>query len=135
WGSDTCLSAREIRDTLGVYYSLEPEGFRSGKGPARYWRIKGPGTPADGHSIGIISAVTECFCDACNRVRLTAQGGLRACLADDGEVDLRAILRSGADPDQLVAGVRQALWGKKESHAFDINGGGVTYKQMVSIGG
>jgi GTP 3',8-cyclase len=79
--------------------------------------------------------VTECFCDSCNRIRVTPQGGIRACLADDSEVDLRALLRSGATDAELLDAVRLSLWGKKETHRFDIEGGSVTRKQMISIGG
>ncbi len=85
--------------------------------------------------MGFISAVTECFCSDCNRVRLTAQGGLRACLADDREINLRDILRAGGSREDLVRAVRVALALKDETHSFDIDGDSATTKQMVNIGG
>ena len=135
WGDNACVTADEMRDALMTEYELVPEGARQGKGPARYWRVFGERTPAWGHPVGIISAVTECFCGDCNRIRLTAQGGLRACLADDGEVNLRDIIRSGGDAEAILDGVARALGNKKETHAFELGGDSVTVKQMVSIGG
>lgn len=135
WGEGRCVPAKEIRRQLATAFDIAPEGARPGKGPARYMRMTGAQLPPEGHLIGIISAVTECFCDSCNRVRLTALGGLRACLADDGEVNLRDVIRSGGGRAEVVAAVRRALGAKKETHAFDLEGGSVTLKQMVSIGG
>jgi cyclic pyranopterin phosphate synthase len=64
-------------------------GLRSLRGPARRYRLKG----ARG-VLGLILPVSQPFCGDCNRLRLTSQGKLRACLLSGGEVDLRTILRS-----------------------------------------
>jgi len=141
WGlGDTdgsrCVPAAELRQVLERRYALSTLPPAEGVGPARYLRLSGPAVPegVDGR-VGVISAVTECFCAGCNRIRMTPQGGLRACLADDREVDLRAVLRSGGDRQALEAALSRALFGKQETHTFDIEGGNVTLKQMVSIGG
>jgi GTP 3',8-cyclase len=135
WGDDACVTAQEMREQLARHYDLVPEGHKLGKGPARYWRLFGEGLPAWGHPVGVISAVTECFCSDCNRIRLTALGGLRACLADDTEVSLRDVLRGGGSADDIVEAVVRALRLKKATHAFELDGDSVTVKQMVSIGG
>ena len=129
-----CVPQAEVLAVLGARWRLTPQGMRPGAGPSRYWGLEGPGAP-HGARVGVISAVTECFCDACNRLRLTPQGGLRACLADDREVALRALLRQGCDEETLAQAVRRALWGKEAAHSFTLEGGAVTRKQMVSIGG
>ncbi len=133
-----CVPAAELRAVLASRWTLTPEGMRPGAGPARYLRLEGPDTP-QGARVGVISAVTECFCDACNRVRLTPQGGLRACLADDREANLRDLLRSTppgpARAEALRHAVARALGAKEATHAFTLDGGNVTSKQMVSIGG
>lgn len=93
----TFLSAAQIRDTLQREFgSLSPlpssdHGALPGVGPARYL-----GVPYRGElrQVGIISAVTEPFCDTCNRVRLSATGQLHGCLAYDDAIDLRSVLRS-----------------------------------------
>ena len=96
----TFLSAAKIRDTLQREFGpLSPlptdnsdgDGALPGVGPARYL-----GVPYRGElrQVGIISAVTEPFCDTCNRVRLSATGQLHGCLAYDDAIDLRSVLRS-----------------------------------------
>jgi cyclic pyranopterin phosphate synthase len=143
WGASgemTCMSARDIRAALAEAWRVEPERERFGAGPARYWRLHGEGAPPEGHPIGVIAAVTECFCEGCNRVRISSTGGLRACLADDHEVDLRAILRD-ATLDQagrdaaLVAAIQRSLGSKKERHSFDLTQPGVTRTAMHALGG
>jgi len=138
-GSSTCVPAREIRAVLSSRWFMEAEPARYGAGPARYWRLHGANTPEGGFPVGIIAAVTECFCADCNRVRITSRGGLRACLADDHEVDLREILRSDAKADDkrvaLTERLELSLGLKKERHAFDLERPGVTAKAMNAIGG
>jgi cyclic pyranopterin phosphate synthase len=63
---------------------------------AAHYRIPG----YDGN-IGIIAAFSRTFCGTCNRLRVTAQGTLKTCLYDDGVLDLKALLRSGAS-DNLI---------------------------------
>ena len=116
-----------------------------GAGPARYLRVRyGGGTdgvePTDGtRRVGIISAVTEPFCETCNRVRLSATGQLHTCLARDEASDLRAVLRavhpSGTLRPDLIAAVRAAAAGKQKGHEFTEGGCGGPRKHMVSIGG
>ena len=133
------VSAQAIRDDLRTRWDVEPEGESYGAGPAKYWRLRGEGLPDEGHPVGVIGAVTECFCADCNRMRLTATGGLRACLADDREISVRAPLRTLADEGERRAAIRsrirQSLGGKKERHDFALEGDGVTEKPMTAIGG
>ncbi|WP_128545919.1 GTP 3',8-cyclase MoaA [Larkinella soli] len=60
-------------------------------------------------TIGIIAAFTRTFCGTCNRIRLTAQGTLKTCLYDNGVLDVRALLRSGADDAELTAAFLKAF--------------------------
>lgn len=140
-GGNTCVPAAELRQVLSARWQLEADKRQHGAGPARYWSLRGPGVDeAEAPVVGIISAVTECFCAGCNRMRLTAQGGLRGCLADDHELDLREIVRSSTlSPEQreaaIVAAISTSLGDKKESHSFDLSKPGVTLKSMSAIGG
>lgn len=139
WGGAACFSAREMRERLAEIWTITPQPGSYGRGPARYWRAHGPDLPEEGAAFGIIGAVTECFCASCNRVRISPQGGLRACLADDRELSLRDALRLAPTPAQGLLEaerlIRAALGGKKEAHAFDLRGSGVTRTAMTSIGG
>jgi cyclic pyranopterin phosphate synthase len=106
-----------------------------GAGPARYLRLEGWGeNPAHGREVGIISAITENFCDTCNRVRLNAIGELHSCLAYDDATDLRrALLLHGEEG--VVKAIAQTLGTKRDGHTFQSTGCGGPQKAMVSIGG
>ena len=54
----------------------------------------------------MIASVTEPFCDTCNRLRITAEGEVRACLFALEETDLRGPMRDGASDDDLEALIR-----------------------------
>jgi cyclic pyranopterin phosphate synthase len=128
------LSAAEIRALVERSHPqgrLVPDRDPRGAGPARYWRLEGAGPEA---VVGIISPMTEHFCDTCNRVRLSAAGALHTCLAYDDAIDLREVLRSGG-PDAVVATIRQAVLGKRDGHVFDLVGIGGPRKAMIQIGG
>ncbi len=100
---------QHIQTVLG---DLVPDVARvPGNGPARYYRLDG----ALG-SVGFISAVSEHFCDRCNRLRLTADGALRPCLMADGETDLRTPLRTGASDAELKELFAQSVAAKPERH-------------------
>lgn len=83
-------------------------------GEARIYHLPG----ARGN-IGFISSVTQPFCAACNRARLTADGRLRLCLLREGEVDLLTPLRAGANLEELRQLVLDGIWVKPWGHALD----------------
>lgn len=101
-------------------------------GPAEYFVIRGGAH--DGRRFGTIAAMTENFCGSCNRLRVSATGQLHACLARDDAGDLRAALRS-SEPGRLEQVVRAALGHKRDTHGFELGGGGGPDKAMISIGG
>ena len=75
-------------------FPLEPIG--RGSAPAERFRyLDGKG------EVGVIPSVTEPFCDRCDRIRLTAEGGLKTCLYDQGVLDVRALLRGGATDEEI----------------------------------
>ena len=131
------LGAAEIRDRIAAALGAEvtPEVTTTGpesalpRGPARYFRA------VPGGRFGIISAMSEHFCDTCNRVRLTSTGELHACLAHDDAVDLRVLLRDGSSDEDIAAAVRGAAAVKRDGHEFQLGGGGGPRKHMVAIGG
>jgi cyclic pyranopterin phosphate synthase len=127
------LPAAEIRRLIEAAYPgsrLVPDtqGSARGGGPARYWSLEGHGL------VGLITPMTEHFCDTCNRVRLSAAGALHACLAYDDAVDLRGALARGG-PEAVIATVRNALTQKRDGHDFQLVGLGGPRKAMVQIGG
>jgi cyclic pyranopterin phosphate synthase len=132
------LSAHEIRALIlaaypGATLVVDGGGPARGAGPARYWRLERPGEIAV-RRVGIISPMTEHFCDACNRVRLSASGALHACLGYDDAVNLRDLLRTEGEPG-VVAAIHRAIAGKRVGHGFGLLGIGGPRKSMISIGG
>jgi len=124
------LSAVEIRAMIEARFgTLVPASAGRDAGPARYWRT------AAGREVGIISAMTEHFCDDCNRLRLTATGALHACLGHDDAISLRDVLRAGGTDEDLTRAIASAVTGKRAGHVFDRQGGGAPTKHMIGIGG
>jgi cyclic pyranopterin phosphate synthase len=106
------VTAREIRERIeAALGQLEPAKISKGGGPARYYRLPG----AEG-TIGFITPISEHFCTRCNRLRLTADGQLRPCLLSDQEIDLRTLLRRGADVDQIKALILEGINCKPMRH-------------------
>ena len=68
--------------------------------------------------IGFISAMTHKFCDQCNRVRMTAEGFLKACLQYQTGTDLKNLMRSGCTDDELTEAIQKVIWEKPVSHHF-----------------
>jgi cyclic pyranopterin phosphate synthase len=136
YAAEAELSAAQIRRTLEA--SLGPlvaagdaaRGAGHDPGPARYWRVA-----ATGREVGIISAMTEHFCDDCNRLRLTATGALHACLGHDDAISLRDVMRRGGSDEDLVRSIAAAVTGKRAGHVFERSGAGAPQKHMIGIGG
>jgi GTP 3',8-cyclase len=104
-----------------------------GNGPADVFCIPG----AKG-TLGFISQMSECFCDRCNRMRLSADGLLRPCLLNEsGQIDLRTSLRAGIPLAELREQVG-ALVTQKPDINFKMRESGVTgaySRTMSQIGG
>lgn len=90
---------------------LQPIAGPTGNGPAKYYTLPG----AQG-AVGFITPMSEHFCHNCNRIRLTADGKIKPCLLSDQEVDIKTLLRSGADEQQLYDRFNLALYQKKAKH-------------------
>jgi len=93
---------------------LEADSAHYGHGPAVYFRL-----PEYGVSVGFIGAITNLhFCDACNKMRLTADGKIRPCLGQHLEIDLKPGLRPMVSEERLQAGFGEALRIKPLEHGF-----------------
>lgn len=129
---DNLVSAAQMREMLLEEFDIEPvrEGIK-GNGPAKYWRIPG----AKG-TVGFISAVTECFCGDCNRIRLSADGKINPCLGHINEVDLKPVLRDpAASREALAALMADAILKKPREHNFDDADSDFKLRVMHGIGG
>ena len=107
---------QQLRQDYPRLYSLPPaQSAAFGDGPAVYYT-----NPGWAGSVGFISPVhgKEPFCTRCNRVRLSASGFLRPCLASEEGVELGEMLRGGASDVQLLEAIRAAVRSKPLQHPF-----------------
>ena len=133
WKRDEMITATEIKEHLGQHVELveDPEDARArGSAPAELFRVAGTD-----YSVGIIASVTQPFCGACDRVRLTADGQIRNCLFARTESDLRTPLRSGASDAELAARWVAAVAGKKPGHGINDPSFLQPDRPMSAIGG
>jgi cyclic pyranopterin phosphate synthase len=79
--------------------------------------------------------VSEAFCSACDRTRLTADGQVRSCLFAAEETDLRSLLRAGADDDEIESAWRSAMWAKAAGHGINSPDFVQPTRPMSAIGG
>ncbi|HWB67003.1 MAG TPA: GTP 3',8-cyclase MoaA [Mycobacteriales bacterium] len=113
WDREVMVTAAEVLEQLGRRHTLTPVAGRGSAPAQRYLVDGGPGM------VGVIASVTEPFCGACDRIRLTADGQLRNCLFANQESDLRAGLRGGETDDELLERVRRSVAGKHAGHGID----------------
>ena len=128
WGADRVVPSAEVLAAIGAVWPLE--AMPRGSAPAARWRY------ADGAGeVGVVGSVTEPFCSSCDRIRLSAEGMLRACLFAHREADLRAVLRAGGGDDAVADAIRAEVGTKWAGHAI----GNVSFLQpvraMSQIGG
>jgi len=113
-----------------------PDVEERGAAPAETWLVDGYST-ADGRpaKVGVIASVSQPFCGACDRTRLTADGQVRNCLFARTETDLRGPLRAGADDDEIAALWGKAMFGKRAGHGIDNPAFLQPSRPMSAIGG
>jgi len=124
------FSIEEARSLIAERDELVPvPSLYLGWGPAKYYRLRQTGA-----LVGFIGAMTTPhFCETCNKLRLTADGRLRPCLGDHGEVELRSVLRSPSSDDDLRECLDRAIRLKPLAHRM--SPGFTPCRPMPAIGG
>ncbi|MCD8516101.1 MAG: GTP 3',8-cyclase MoaA [Burkholderiaceae bacterium] len=108
------LPLTQILEDLKQRFDLVPEIMPMGGGPARYWRqAHGQG------QIGVITPISQHFCETCNRVRLDVGGTLYLCLGQDDTLELRPLLRGGISDAALSEAIKDAVLKKPWRHEFN----------------
>jgi len=123
------ISYKEVVD---IAYKLGPVESMDvyGNGPAKNFRIK----DAKG-AFGFIAPMSESFCSSCNRLRLTSDGFLKACLHSDLKINLRDPIRRGMDEKGLIQLIKLAASTKPKEHALSENPISSSEYLMCQIGG
>ncbi len=112
WRREQIVSGKEIREKINQVLPLRLK--EKSRGAETAWKF----AFADGAAgeIGIVAPVTEAFCGACSRIRLTADGQIRTCLFSTSEYNLRDAMRAGASREEIVEFIRAAVLKKEASH-------------------
>lgn len=130
WSARGVVPGAEILRAIAEVFPLEADSDAQPE-PATPYRFA-DGAPG---RVGIIPSVTQPFCDTCNRLRLTADGQLRACLFALEETDLRGPLRGGAGDDELAALARACVGAKWAGHRIGKSDFIAPERSMSMIGG
>jgi GTP 3',8-cyclase len=130
WSSDQVIPGEELRRMIGASWPLREVPRTRPSAPGRRWRF------ADGRGeLEFVSSVSEPFCASCDRLRLTADGRLRACLFATSETDLLTPLRAGATDAELAALIAETVAGKGAGHGIGTPGWSYDGRPMSMIGG
>ena len=126
--TDHYLPLDAVKHRLEERFTLVPSTKRTG-GPARYFDVVELRS-----RLGLITPLTNNFCEGCNRIRIAATGTIYGCLGHDQKVELRAALRAGGreEVDRLLD---RLLAGKPRRHDFRIGGAPAVARHMSVTGG
>jgi len=123
------ISIDEILQRDDVEQRVHISEMQTGNTAARYLPLKqGSG------EVGFIMPMSERFCEGCNRLRLTSDGGLRSCLPADHQLNLRDLMRRGGSDDDIRAVFMRSALLKPEVGVYEFDGD-VSKRSMIQIGG
>jgi GTP 3',8-cyclase len=131
WSRADVVSGREIREKINERFPLVKVAVNRGSETSSRYRFA-DGAPGE---IGIIAPVTEPFCGACSRIRLTADGQIRTCLFSTIEHSLRDVVRSGATRVEIVEYIESVILKKEPRHFINDPGFVAPSRTMSFIGG
>ncbi len=131
WTRESIVSAKEIREKINEAFPLRLK--EKSRGAETAWRYKfADGAPGE---IGIVAPVTEMFCGACSRIRLTADGQIRTCLFSSVEHNLRDVVRSGASRADIIEFIQSVVRQKEARHTINDAEFAPASRSMSFIGG
>ena len=131
WTRADVVSGKEIRERISERFPLVRVEVARGSDTSSRYRFA-DGAPGE---IGIIAPVSEPFCGACSRIRLTADGQIRTCLFSTVEHSLRDVVRSGASRAEIVDYIHSVILKKEPRHFINDPGFVAPSRTMSFIGG
>ena len=131
WSRADVVSGKEIRQRIEERFPLEPIDVARGSETSSRFRFA-DGAPGE---IGIIAPVTEPFCGACSRIRLTADGQIRTCLFSTVEHSLREVIRDGASRAETIEFIESVVMKKEPRHYINDPEFVAPSRSMSFIGG
>ena len=132
WGRNMYIPGKEIIGKINAVYPLTPvtQNDEAKSDTAQRYRFSD-----NGNEVGVISSVSEPFCENCNRVRLTADGKFRTCLFSLTETDLLTPLREGAPDKAMTELILDAVAQKEAGHKINAADFIKPERNMSRIGG
>ena len=131
WSRADVVSGREIYERINDRFPLvQLDVVRGSETSSRYRFVDG-----GAGEIGIIAPVTEPFCGACSRVRLTADGQIRTCLFSTVEHSLRDVIRTGATRAETIDFIESVILKKEPRHYINDPQFVAPSRSMSFIGG
>lgn len=127
WQMNDVFSAKEIVNEVNQELPIEPANANYKGEVAKRWRYKD-----GGGEVGVISSVTQPFCQSCTRARLSAEGKLYTCLFAVEGKDLRHLIRQGAN-DEHIKDVVSAIWKKREDQYSELRTSETTLLPKVEM--
>jgi cyclic pyranopterin phosphate synthase len=131
WSREMVVPGREIYNRITERFPLVAVNTRRGSDTSTRYRFA-DGAPGE---IGIIAPVTEPFCGACSRIRLTADGQIRTCLFSTVEHSLRDVVRSNATRDEVIEFIEAVVMKKEPRHYINEQQFAQPSRTMSFIGG
>src|SRR4030095_3421172 len=131
WSRQDVVSGREIRERISEKFPLTPIDIERGSETSSRYRFA-DGAPGE---IGIIAPVTEPFCGACSRIRLTADGQIRTCLFSTVEHSLRDVVRLGSPRSEIIDFIKGFVLKKEPRHYINDPQFVAPSRSMSFIGG
>ena len=131
WSREMVVSGREIRERISERFPLVPVDIERGSETSSRYRFA-DGAPGE---IGIIAPVSEPFCGACSRIRLTADGQIRTCLFSTVEHSLRDVVRTGASRSEIIDYIESVVMKKEPRHYINDPAFVTPSRTMSFIGG
>lgn len=134
WNPSRWVSANETRTAIERRFELVSCSGTPASSTARLYRFADlpPTSPA---RIGFIAPISSPFCNACSRLRITADGKVRPCLFSTDEYDMRQLLRGGARYEALADFLIDAAWTKQRGHGIASPEFTQPPRSMSAIGG
>ena len=129
WTRELVVPAAEIYKRIHARWPLEQIPHERSETARKYRFADGPG------EIGLVAPVSQPFCGACSRIRITADGKLRTCLFSTDDHDLKSLLRNGATDEQIAEDIRAAVYEKEKGHRINEPDFHPPSRTMVFIGG
>lgn len=125
----TGISNNDIYDRLEKIFEFD-RNYKEIKGVSTYYKLK----DSKGN-IGFISPINSCFCETCNKIRLTSDGVIKRCLNSKGNTNIKESLDKNVEKEEIKEILEQEIFKKPERHLFGKENKDEELKNMNAIGG